>query len=444
VGGAGNRQVKNLTLDINPQGDSCILSLPCCIKSEAFAMKKLLLFSLLSAFCGSAFSQKIVFVIIDGVEAEVFERVATPNMDAIAKTGGYTRAYVGGEKGGYSETPTISAPGYNNLITGTWGNKHNVWGNGSKKPNYNYWSVYRFIEELAPEKETAIFSTWLDNRTKLVGEGLEAAGKVMIDYHFDGFELDEKTFPHDKERLFMHNIDEHVVNEASRYIKEKGPDFSWVYLEYTDDMGHAHGNSEKTDEAIRMADDQMGRIWEAVQYRQKEKGEEWMIFITTDHGRSAESGGKDHGGQSDRERTTWIVMGGGQPNSYFKDYQNGIVDILPTALNFMKVPVPKERLYELDGVALTGQVSVAQPTATKEGNKLKVTWKAIDKSGEAKILLATTNNFEAGGTDVYTEVGTAKAGAEVFYVDLSKYPSDFYKVVIEGKYNSVGRWVKRS
>jgi hypothetical protein len=394
-------------------------------------MKKLLFLSLLATFCVPAFSQKIVFVIIDGVEAEVFERVATPNMDAIAKTGGYTRAYVGGEKGGYSETPTISAPGYNNLITGTWGNKHNVWGNSIKEPNYNYWSVYRFIEELAPEKETAIFSTWLDNRTKLVGEGLEASGKVMIDYHFDGFEVDEKAFPHDKERIFIHNIDEHVVNEASRYIKDNGPDFSWVYLEYSDDLGHAFGNSETTDESIRMADDQMGRIWEAVQYRQKEKGEEWMIFITTDHGRSAESGGKDHGGQSDRERTTWIVMGGGTPNAYFTKEQNAIVDILPTVLNFLGVQVPKERAYELDGVPLVGKVSIAHPKTELTGNKLKVSWKA------------TTNNFEAGGTDVYTEVGTAKAGAEVFEIDLSKYPSDFYKVVIEGRYNSVGRWVKK-
>lgn len=388
-------------------------------------------------------AQKVVFVIIDGVEAAVFERVETPNMDAIAKTGGYTRAYVGGEKGGYSETPTISAPGYNNLITGTWGNKHNVWGNGIKNPNYNYWSVYRFIETLAPEKQTAIFSTWLDNRTKLVGEGLEAAGGVKIDYHFDGFENDTNAFPHEIDRLFIRNIDEHVVNEASRYIKENGPDFSWVYLEYTDDMGHKFGNSAPTDEAIRLADRQMGRLWEAIQYRQSELGEGWMLFITTDHGRSAESGGKDHGGQSDRERTTWIVMGSGQPNNYFGSTQNAIVDILPTALNFMQLPVPKERRYELDGVPLTGNVSVARPGAVLDGNKLKVSWKALDKNGDVKILLATTNNFETGGTDTYKEVATAKAGTEFIEIDISAYPSDFYKVVIEGEYNSVNRWVKR-
>lgn len=396
---------------------------------------------LLVAGFAHAMAQKVVFVIIDGVEAEVLERVATPNLDAIAATGGHTRAYVGGERGGYSETPTISAPGYNNLITGTWGNKHNVWGNGIEKPNYNYWSVYRIIEELAPEKETAIFSTWLDNRTKLIGEGLEATKNLKIDYHFDGFENDHEMFPHDRDRLFIHKIDEHVVNEADRYIREKGPDFSWVYLEYTDDMGHKHGNSEKTDQAIRIADDQIGRIWKAIQYRKEKFGEDWMLFVTTDHGRSAESGGKDHGGQSDRERTTWIVMGGGEPNAYFKESENSIVDILPSALNFMSLPMPAERKYELDGVSLIGPVSVIQPQAVVVGKELIVNWKAMNADEEVRILLTTTNDFQKGGKDEYIEMGKVKAGDQIFKADISNYPSDFYKVVIEGKYNSVNRWV---
>ena len=387
--------------------------------------------------------QKVVFVIVDGIEAEVIERVETPNLDAIAATGGYTRACVGGERGGYSETPTISAPGYNNLITGTWANKHNVRGNGIEAPNYNYWSAYRFVEELAPEKETAIFSTWLDNRTKLIGEGLEATGKLKLDYAFDGFENDTISFPHDKERLYIHLIDEHVVNEAGRYIKEIGPDFSWVYLEYTDDLGHKFGNSEETDESIRIADRQIGKIWEAIEHRHNSLGEDWLIFITTDHGRSAESGGKDHGGQSERERTTWIVMGNAGPNEYFNNHQNAIVDILPTALNYMDLELPAAQRYELDGVPLTGPVSVIHPTAGIKGQILQVGWKAMGKEEEVRILLATTNDFATGGKDEYIELATIKASDERFEFDLTGYPSDFYKVVIEGRFNSVNRWVKK-
>src|SRR4051794_8697433 len=72
--------------------------------------------------------KKVLFVIVDGIPADVLERVNTPSIDQISSDGGYARAYLGGERGGYSETPTISAVGYNSLLTGTWANKHNVWG----------------------------------------------------------------------------------------------------------------------------------------------------------------------------------------------------------------------------------------------------------------------------------------------------------------------------
>ncbi|MEQ9581030.1 MAG: alkaline phosphatase family protein, partial [Arenibacter sp.] len=98
-----------------------------------------------------------MFVIVDGISADVLEKIETPNLDAIAKKGGYTRAYVGGTKDGYSETPTISAVGYNSLLTGTWANKHNVWGNSIKDPNYNYWTIFRYAKENRPKLKTAIF-----------------------------------------------------------------------------------------------------------------------------------------------------------------------------------------------------------------------------------------------------------------------------------------------
>src|SRR5690606_19468781 len=82
--------------------------------------------------------KKALFIMVDGIAADVLERVNTPYMDMISEEGAYTRAYLGGEKGGYSETPTISAVGYNSLLTGTWANKHNVWDNDIEAPNYHY------------------------------------------------------------------------------------------------------------------------------------------------------------------------------------------------------------------------------------------------------------------------------------------------------------------
>src|SRR5690606_23486379 len=141
---------------------------------------------------------KSVFIIVDGISDDVIQEVETPYLDAIAKEGAFLPAFVGGGAGTYSESPTISAVGYNSLLTGTWVNKHNVWGNEIKYPNYHYWSIFRYFKDQYPTKSIAVFSTWLDNRTKLIGTGLDATEQLEMDYHFDGFELDTLKFPHDE------------------------------------------------------------------------------------------------------------------------------------------------------------------------------------------------------------------------------------------------------
>jgi predicted AlkP superfamily pyrophosphatase or phosphodiesterase len=380
-----------------------------------------------------------VFVIVDGISSDALESVARPNLEAISKVGGYTHAHVGGEKAGYSQTPTISAVGYNSLLTGTWVNKHNVWDNDIKDPNYNYWTIFRFFKEQYPGKQSAVFSSWLDNRTKLVGDGLVQTDKMRTDFPFDGFELDTIHFPHDKLKAYMHKIDEKVVDEAALTIKDKAPDLSWVYLEYTDDMGHRYGDSDQFHEAIRMMDKQMGRLWEAVRFREKNFKEDWLIIITTGHGRDVKTG-KGHGGQSDRERSTWIVTNAKELNANFKA-DPGIVDLMPTIARHMDVVFPKEQSFEIDGVSVTGPVSILNPTAKRESGKVHVAWKAVEKEGMVKVWLTTTNHFQKGGRDLYYLMDEVPAGTEKTDLDVSKIPSKLYKIVLEARHNNLNRWV---
>lgn len=304
----------------------------------------------LFAACGTengSATPKAVFIIVDGIAADVIESTPTPNLDEIAGIGGYARAYVGGEAGGESESPTVSAVGYNSLLTGTWANKHNVYDNDVDSPNYAYWDIFRIAKAHNPSLSTAIFSTWTDNRTKLLGDGLAEAGGSKLDYYADGYELDTARFPHDDTGEYIRKIDEVVVAEAAQHIRENGPDLSWVYLEHTDWIAHEVGDSSEQTVAVRGADEQIGKIWAAINARQSAHDEDWLIVVTTDHGRDAETG-RDHGGQSERERTTWIVTNSNRLNAHFDEIP-GIVDILPSIATHLNISIPAPVQAQLDG-----------------------------------------------------------------------------------------------
>lgn len=382
---------------------------------------------------------KAVFIIVDGIAGDVIQKLNPPVLAEISKAGGFTMAHVGGGKGTYSQTPTISAVGYNSLLTGTWVNKHNVWDNDIADPNYNYWTLFRIAKQNNPPLKTAVFSTWEDNRTKLIGEGLQQTGGVSVDFKLDGLEHDTLKYPHDTTRVFIQRIDEAITDEAARVIKTEAPDLSWVYMEFTDDMGHKYGDSQQFHDAIMTADKQIGKVWEAIKERQSKYNEDWLIVITTDHGRDAETG-HNHGGQSDRERSTWIVTNAPQRNARF-DQNPGIVDIFPTITNHLGLNIPDDVHREVDGVPFVGPIDVSELRAEKNGNKITLTWNVIDKTGDkAEILVSETNNFKTGGKDEYKKIGDVAISQGTFEFELGD-SGTFHKILLKTPRQYVNVWV---
>lgn len=293
---------------------------------------------------------KVLVILLDGIPADSLEATSTPNIDRITAKGRYMRAYVGGDPGTESESPTISAVGYQSMLTGTWANIHHVYDNNVDSPNYEAWDFFRIAKTQRPDLSTAIYSTWEDNRTKLIGDGLDAAGGHKIDYAVDGLEHMQDQFPHDKAANYIKAIDAEVTARAIAHLGSVGPDLSWLYLQYTDDVGHRYGDSPEMTSAIKLMDDLMGDVSAAISERQENHPEDWLILITTDHGRDALTG-KDHGGQTIRERTTWIATN--HPNVIAEAEETpAIVDLLPTLLDHLNIHPPQPIADQLAGRSL--------------------------------------------------------------------------------------------
>lgn len=238
----------------------------------------------------------------------------------------------------------------------------------------------------------------------------------------------------------MSKIDTRVVAEAAGHIRKQAPDLSWVYLEYTDDMGHMYGDSDKFYKAVQQMDAQIGKIAQAVSYRQKNHNEEWLIFITTDHGRDEQTG-KSHGGQTQRQRSTWLVTNQSQLNHYASYYTPAIVDIMPTIARFLNLTLPIEISRELDGVPLAGKVSLAEVRVNYFQNQLDIAWKALELTGNVKIWVATTNAFKTGGKDTYHLLAEVPLQKEYATISTQKLPASFYKIVLEAPFNSKNVWL---
>lgn len=392
--------------------------------------------------CLIAQKHKAIYIVLDGIPADYIERIHPQTIFDIAQTGHYSRAITGGEIGAYSQTPTISAIGYMNILTGTWMNKHNVNGNSNLNPNYNYWSLFRLAKAQDKNYTTALFSSWTDNRTVLIGQGKSETGNLKIDYVYDGYELDKTNYPEQKDQLHIWSIDSTVCQKAADCIAEKGPDLSWVYLWYTDSGFHLYGDGTYMDNYVQKTDRLLQQIWEAVQKREKDFDEKWLVIVTTDHGR--DESGFHHGGQSTRERNVWIATNQKKVNRQFEPASLSLVDIYPTICKHMKFSVPEDVSFELDGTSFIGKTDIYELTTHPYDHLVKLNWKCNRSKEEALIYMATTNHYSKGTKDKWILLGRVKAQQGEFTVDLSQFPkSRFYKFVVKTPNNTLTRWLKK-
>jgi hypothetical protein len=88
-------------------------------------------------------------------------------------------------------------------------------------------------------------------------------------------------------------------------------------------------------------------------------------------------------------------------------------------------------------------VSLIEPQINIFQQKLDVNWKSIDTTGFVKIWISTNNNFSNNANDEYTLLSEVPVMQNRAVLDITNFPSNFYKVVLEGKYNTVNKWFSK-
>ncbi|NEO40015.1 MAG: alkaline phosphatase family protein [Moorea sp. SIOASIH] len=259
--------------------------------------------------------KKAIVIGIDGAQLEKLDETPTPYLDSL----NIIESFTGGIQGTETEQQTFSGPGWGSLLTGVWANKHGIVSNDDTlraKPDYP--SIFEYVHNDDPDNYIASVVNW-----GLINAYFEEDVNSIVDF--------ELTAPEPTDdQLAQDNI---IAQTVADLILKQGPDYTFVHLDNVDVVAHNFGFSPEYLEAITMADGHVGKIIDAVEEREAAyPDEDWLVIVTTDHGREP-SEGFDHGGQTDSERTTFIAS-----NKELDDSSVApATDLVPTVLDHLDI-----------------------------------------------------------------------------------------------------------
>lgn len=326
-------------------------------------------------------NKKVLLVGIDGLQFERIAALSTPNFDKL----NISKAYTGGIKGNLSQQVTSSGPGWTSILTGVWKDKHAVPNNSSGTYKSKAKSIYRFIKENKTNASIASIATWSP-----IHEFLEN-DMPLVDYRNDG------------------GSDANSTSLGVNQITNENHDLVFIHL---DNVDNGFGFGRTYDNAIKTADQQLGQLMNAVTQRINTKNEDWLIIVTTDHGRNP-IGGYSHGAATESEKTIFIAMNkiGNQeftsavnnlPNTDFNKLYGypAQTSIVPTILRHLDITIQND--WQLSSTPLIGADGPRKLLFTNN-NQNKLFW-VSNSNEDAKIyknnqLVATVPAMQGSYVD---------------------------------------------
>lgn len=245
---------------------------------------------------------KAILVMIDGLRPDAIAAAGCTTLTGLQQRGASTLT-------ARSVMPSITLPCHMSIFHSVPPTRHGVVTN-------DWMPMARplpgLVEQLRYEgMHSAFFYNWEPLRN------LSLPGSLTFSY----FRKTVKLFPHG---------DDMTIDVALDYIPAQLPDFAFVYLGTTDEMGHVTGwMADGYLAQVAYVDDQLGRFLAGLP-------EEYTVLVQADHGGHDRS----HGTPMDEDMTIpWLIAGPGIRKGYTIDSPVSLLDTAPTLARILGVPV---------------------------------------------------------------------------------------------------------
>ncbi|MDM4719346.1 alkaline phosphatase family protein [Micromonospora sp. WMMA1363] len=260
-------------------------------------------------------TKKLLVVGMDGVNWKSVEAANAPNLDALAAQGSLGHSLVQCP----STADSSSGPGWSNIATGVWPDRHGVRDNTFAGKRYGtYPDFLSRLEAADPSYETYSAVDWAVLHT-------QGTFSSAIDTRFT---LDAGDYA---------AADAKITADAVNRLRTGDPDAAFVYLGNTDVVAHTRGTGSAYRAAIEKQDGQLGQMLAAIAARPTYASEDWLVVVTTDHGHRVPFGG--HGGCGVDERRTFLLAKGAGITAGSRPSDVRQVDVASTALEHFGVSV---------------------------------------------------------------------------------------------------------
>lgn len=287
-----------------------------------------------NAYAPNGKIRKVLFIGFDGMRTDALPYVladaynSVTNVSAVKRlqqSGGLYIAYCGGETGTETEQTTSTSASWTSHFTGVWGVKHGIKTNDDSK-NMDYktfmleyaekglnsslafdWDQYLDVnlkEEVKYVLNNKLPMQFCDiDRSK--ADKLEKTRAETLElYNFVAPETPSDSVPYDT------GMRDYVLDRMAQ-----GDDVICGIFHNIDSAGHSYGFGVSTQYkgAVLNCDMYANSILNAVEEREKNYNEEWLVVFANDHGGL----GTGHGEQTLEERTTWIATNKAFDKKYY-------------------------------------------------------------------------------------------------------------------------------